>query len=202
MIVEQLVIEFSDCLVKTMNSPSLWLMIGLVVIIPTVLSLISEEHRKQYDRIMDTWIDFADNHPTIGPLGIFKVFSDLSAFSIFNTINYSGLAIKSGIDNASKLIEFSTPSFGFMPMMTMASAHESHAPIIRTYKQFGSSKEGDSDGDGDDADNSDKVERDESHHGDKSSWERVLDKFAELSARLDQLEKMEGSCCPVDSGSR
>lgn len=44
----------------------------------------------------------------------------------------------------------------------------------------------DSDSDND-ADNSDNVSN-QSHHGDKSSWDCVLIKYAELSARLDKLE--------------
>ena len=118
----------------------------------------------------------------------------------------TGWLAAKGIEKGSELIPDGLFKLGsnFMPsmpmMMTMASAHESHAPVIRIFKQFGSSKEGDSDGDADN--NSDKVERNQGNHEPKSAWERVLDKFAELSARLDQLEKMEGSCCPVDSGSQ
>ena len=73
-----------------------------------------------------------------------------------------------------------------MPMMVCASAH-GHRSVGQA--GFSMTRDaGSGDDDGDDADNSDKVERDESHHGDKSSWERVLAKFSELSARLDNLE--------------
>ena len=109
-----------------------------------------------------------------------------------DSIKFTGWLTSKGIEQGTKLLdnlELLKPNgFSFMPMptMTMASAHESHAPVIRVFKQFGSSKEGDSDGDADN--NSDKVERNQPDHEGKSAWEKVLAKFSELSARLDNLE--------------
>ena len=108
-----------------------------------------------------------------------------------NSITLTGWLAAKGIEQGGRLldkVELLRPTgFSFMPMMPMcASAHESHAPTIRSYKQFGASKEGDSDGDGE-ADNADN-EQDQADHAAKSSWERLLIKYAELSARLDKLE--------------
>ena len=73
-----------------------------------------------------------------------------------------------------------------MPMMIGASP-QGYAPVIRSFKQFGSTKEGDADGDGEN--DADKEERNQNRQPvQKSSWERVLEKFVELSARLDLLE--------------
>lgn len=76
------------------------------------------------------------------------------------------------------------------PMMLCVSAHgyESKAQrgLIR-YSDSGS----DDDGEGETDHTAGLYQLDQSTHEDKSAWNQVLEKYAQLSARLDQLEATE-----------
>lgn len=112
---------------------------------------------------------------------VFIMFEVSGVFAYLNIFNNTKVRTITNMVQTVVKNRFSALVYSITPKV---DSNEGHAPIIREYKQSGESKESDDD----DAD-ADKNKRNQNRQPvQKSSWERVLAKFSELSARLDKLE--------------